>query len=234
MTMYYLGGYFLIKPKTGNFSLINSGVTLTCSECINDSLLSDWAYSWSQHGTDRNYLYKSLNTDPQTVEAIQHWANTALETSSIGFQGVFHNIATALAYKNIFFKELENVVIIGVYFDEHSMLDLIDDFTTDKEGAFKIGLCEMLEKKVPETGSANELELGFDLIGVEDSGDFHSFHCHGLTAELSSKFDITINEFGLIDKIQDQKALEDFMNDEANGFEPVPWYVAKLKLVPLA
>jgi len=78
--------------------------------------------------------------------------------------------------------------------------------------------------------SLKEIEfIGFDLIGVESGGDFHSFHCHDLANELREKFGLELNEFGLIREMKNPQDVIDFMNDENNGFEPVPWYLVKVK-----
>lgn len=67
------------------------------------------------------------------------------------------------------------------------------------------------------------------MIGVESGGNFHTFHCHNLANELGKKFGIELNEYGLIKEITNQKEIIDYMNDAENGFEPVPWYLVKVK-----
>ena len=44
---YYFGGYYLIKPREANFGGIKNKKILTCSSCINDTLIDSWAISWA-------------------------------------------------------------------------------------------------------------------------------------------------------------------------------------------
>jgi hypothetical protein len=69
------------------------------------------------------------------------------------------------------------------------------------------------------------------IIGIEISGDFHSFHCHDISTDLTERFGLTLNEYGLFEGAEDWKPIMDYMNDENNGFEPVPWFVCKTKLI---
>lgn len=44
---YYFGGYYLIKPKATDLGSIKNQKLLTCSTCINDTLIDTWAISWA-------------------------------------------------------------------------------------------------------------------------------------------------------------------------------------------
>ena len=87
----------------------------------------------------------------------------------------------------------------------------------------------MLSKQINETQEGKT--IGYDLIGIELSGDFHTFYCHNMADELKSKFSLEINEYGLIKNCSDWKSLTDYMNNDETGCEPVPWFYVKVKLI---
>jgi hypothetical protein len=44
---YYLGGYYLIKPKRRSTASKGENPIYSCSDCINDNLVDAWSYSWT-------------------------------------------------------------------------------------------------------------------------------------------------------------------------------------------
>jgi hypothetical protein len=65
---------------------------------------------------------------------------------------------------------------------------------------------------------------GFDVLGMEDDGSFHSFSCNDLELTFAQKFGIVFNEHGLIDIYVKAVAASDYANEDEAGAEPVPWY----------
>ena len=141
----------------------------------------------------------------------------------------FADLETVKEYKNKFFSHLADTKIFSIYFPDSETSDIIDKFQP-KESNGTLGIWDNLTKKTIETNDSKEITIGYDLIGIELSGYFHSFNCHDIADELVEKFGVTINNYGLIDEQKDWKPLTDFMNDEASGHEPVPWYVCKVKM----
>ena len=95
----------------------------------------------------------------------------------------------------------------------------------------EIDLRLMLLKQIQEVENEDESLLGFDFVGIEIGGDFHTFHCHDLGNELVQKFGMSLNKYGLFDNSNQFKHVLDYLNNEENGCEPVPWFLAKVKLV---
>jgi len=118
---------------------------------------------------------------------------------------------------------------LQILFPENDRADFLTEFAPAKKEYGTLGIYDNLKKKIVEKESDDEAFIGYDLIGVELGGDFHTFHCHDLSNELTSKFGIELNEFGLIKEIESPKEIVDYMNDEENGCEPVPWYLVKVK-----
>ena len=229
---YYLAGYYLIKQQPLSFGTEKDNVVSTCSSCINDSLIDAWAYSWT---TKNNAHIDSVKLDFQipvnTVAEIRHWVDQKFNENKIGWPNLFVDLETAHNYKQKFFSHLKDIKTYAIYFESSKANDLLDEFKPKGKKEGEIGLVQNLKMKIPEKIDNLEQLIGFDLIGIEVGGSFHSFHCHDIGKELSDKFGLTLNNFGLFDNKEDWKPSLDFLNDENNGCEPVPWFVVKTKLI---
>jgi len=227
---YYLGGYYLTKLKPKSYGDDKGDFIYTCSECINDHILDIWSYSWT---TDNNKQIDEIKknyqfTDQQIIE-IRNWVDKNFNENKIGFLNVFTDLETAIEYKDKFFSQLDDIKIFALYFDTKERADILEEFKPQSEKMGDIGLRVTLLKEIEE--NANEVFIGFDYIGVEIGGSFHTFHCHDIGEELSDKFGLTLNNFGLFDGDVNSKQVLDYLNDEENGCEPVPWFIVKTKLV---
>ena len=140
---------------------------------------------------------------------------------------VFINPDDAIEYRNKFFPACENLVLMALYFDPVQAEQFLADFPEEPSGA----IVATLRRGIPETDESQTL-IGYDLVGAESSsGDFHTFQCHNLSAELEERFGLRMNSFGLFDEVTDWAPVLDYLNHESNGCEPVPWYAVKVKLV---
>lgn len=227
---YYFGGYYLniLRPKSNGE--MKSDLIYTCSECINDPILDLWAYSWTNHNNKHIEEIK-LNyhlSDNQIVE-IRNWVDSKHNDNKIGWTNVFFELETALEYKNKFFSHLDDIKIFALYFDNNEKADILEDFKPQSGKMGEIGLRLALLKEIEEQN--NEEFIGFDYIGIEIDGSFHTFHCHDIVKELSDKFNLTLNKFGLFESNLNSKKVLDYLNDEQKGCEPVPWFIVKTKLV---
>ncbi len=231
---YYFGGYYLIKPRKIEFGSKKGKEYLTCSSCINDSLYDSWTLSWTTPIEEQiKELRNELQIDEQKQEEIQKWADEKFENGKMGWLEVFSDLETLREYSHKFFRHIKNKVILKILFPENEMEDYLREFKPKKDKEGKSGIYENLTKRMEYTNSNdNEVFIGYDLIGAETGGaGFHTFHCHDLTNDLKREFGIELNEYGLIEKIRNQKEIVDYMNDEENGFEPVPWFLIKVMKV---
>ena len=227
---YYLGGYYLTKLRPKQFGVDKENIIYTCSDCINDNLVDAWSYSWTVDN-DKQALEAKENfqlSDTQ-INSIRTWVDKQHNDNKLGWINVFTDVETALQYKHNFFSHLSDIKLMSLYFNETERKDILEEFKPQSEEMGEIGLRLTLLKATEE--SANEKFLGFDYIGIENGGGFHTFHCHDIGKELSDKFNLTLNKHGLFDNDNNSKQVLEYLNDENNGCEPVPWFIAKTKLV---
>ena len=229
---YNLAGYYVIRKKPLAFGSKIQETIYTCSSCINDSLLEHWSYSWT---TDNNGYIDKIQENYQITEdavnSIRKWADNALDNKKVGWINVFADLSTAKEYKKTFFAHLSDIDVMAVYLSKKDSDALIKEFQPKEENFGLLGLYENLIKTIPEIDSESEKFLGFDIIGIELDGGFHSFHCHDISDFLVQKFALRPNQYGLFQEVEDWTPILDHMNDQESGYEPVPWFVCKTKLV---
>jgi len=232
MTSYYLGGYYLIRQRPIEHGSFKSKTVFTCSNCINDSLVENWSYSWTiSNDSQIESIKEDYHINDEVVCSIRQWVDQAFDDKRIGWINLFGDIETAKAYKSQFFSHLPDIKIIGIYFNDEEIEALQHEFNPEVENAGPMGLYENLSKRIPERESSNEIFIGFDVIGMEIDGSFHTFYCHDIANDLTSRFDLTINNYGLFEDIDDWQPVLNYMNDEQNLLDLVPWFTCKTKLV---
>lgn len=202
----------------------------TCSTCINDSFLDSWSLSWSSSSGKEidDETISNFKLTKDKIQQIQHWSDQKFEENKIGWIHTFSDLETLNEYKKTFFSEFESETL-SINFPETEVKELEIAFNRENLDLGEIGISKNLKRRIEENNSKET--IGYDLIGMEDGGDFHSFHCHDLTKELIQKFGIKINEFGLIEENDTWQEMVSYMNDEENGFETAPWFYVKVNKV---
>jgi len=232
MTQNYLGGYYVVKQKPIDFGSKTSKVIYSCSDCINDHILDHWAYSWT---TDNNSRIEDIKSEyhlgDENVHSIRQWVDAAHYGKRIGWINLFYDLSVAKEYIQNFFSHLPDLKIMSVYFPGFEISRLLSEFRPTGENMGAIGLYENLVRRIPEAEKSNEFYIGYDIVGIEIDGGFHTSYCHDISDSLAEKFNLEINEYGLFQETADWEPLIRYMNAEENGFEPVPWFVCKTKLV---
>jgi hypothetical protein len=230
MERHYNGGYYLIKTKPIDFGADKDKVVRSCSSCINFSIFDNWCLSWMNDKLDNNEM-KELELTDEKIGDIQKWTEARFENGS----NVFPDLKTAIEFKNLFLKSRPDIEIFGLYFSETDTNLLLDEFAEGKNieefnfnnGNF--GLRNNLIKRIEERDDIIEELLGYDFIGVECDGSFHSFYCHDIKNKLIEKFTLNLNENGLFDNPERPIEIREYLNDPKTGLEPVPWYIVKVK-----
>lgn len=230
MEKYYNAGYYLIKTKPLDFGIDRGKIVCTCSGCINLSVWDNWCLSWMNEPLDKS-IKLELRLNSKTIKAIQEWTDSRFETEA----NVFPDLATALEFKQLFLTDIKDIAVYGLYFSATEANQLINEFAEGKNtndinyNNGNLGLRRNLIRQVAAKEDTKETVLGYDFIGVEYDGSFHSFHCHSITSELIERFSLTLNANGLFDKPDNTAAIKTYFNDPDTGFAPVPWYIVMVK-----
>lgn len=212
---YLLGGYYLVK--------INNDFdppTYTCSSCINFLAYDTWALSWCEEKL-HDFEQVALKTDDTILPEIEAWADQSFNDEKVGYPDVFYSLETIREYRDRFFPDRADLVIMGIFFTPSEANDLIDELDFNN-----IGLTKNLKNKIAETDAGKF--IGYDLIGVTSGGSFHSFACYGgQREELTQNFGCTYNEFGLLNHNSKWQQILEQLNEE-DSFDV--WFYVKVKM----
>ncbi|WP_378187449.1 hypothetical protein ACE939_03810 [Aquimarina sp. W85] len=227
---YYIGAYYLIKLKPIEYGTIKGSEIYTCSRCVNNSFFDSWAISWvTTEKKELEETKQTFNLTDKNVEEIQFWVDKKLNEEKLGWINTFSDLKTLTEYKEKFFFNDSNFEILSISFPESDLSEALEMTKPTLSSSGEIGIYSKLKTKELDL-EKNEF-LGYDIIGIETSGDFHSFHCHDVSNDLKAKFGLQINKFGLIESCENWDEIMEFMNDQVNGFEPVPWLYVKVNRV---
>ncbi|MEZ4775632.1 MAG: hypothetical protein R3D00_20770 [Bacteroidia bacterium] len=236
MEKYINAGYFLIKSKLLRFGTLEGTVVKTCSGCINTSAFDIWCLSWVKDALNEESKLELGLSDSQ-INDIHKWTDIRFDRGELGFGNVFPDLETARTFKELFFAGRNDIEMLGLYLPQTDADRLTEDF---KEGNNslpfnqnngKFGLRLNLLKQIEEKETEDAAFLGYDFIGVEGDGSFHSFYCHNITEILIDMFALTLNENGLFEEITQPDQIREYLNSPNAGVEPVPWYIAKVKRI---
>lgn len=232
-TLYYLGGYHLVKPKSLWLEYNGGKMVHTTSNCMNQSLIGSWAYSWGSFRTEElDKTKEDFELNDKDIKRIQAWADENFQSNRLYWTGDFADLETAIEYKQTFFSHLDDVYLYSISLSASDTDRLISQFENEQHNHGPFRLQKTLANKIKEQEDPKEVLVGYDLIGVEFDSH-HTFYCHYATQKLIDKVGLTLNESGLFDETSDWQPVRDYISHEGNGFEPVPWYVAKTKMVTL-
>ncbi|MDR3296055.1 MAG: hypothetical protein LBT26_09555 [Clostridiales Family XIII bacterium] len=222
---YYLGGYYLLQLTPCTFGTYKDTILYSCSNCLNDNLMEGWI-------TAKPELLEKMKAkygiDDSGADSIQKWIGEKFDTRQIITPDAFPERALAVEFQSGFFSHLNNVALLSIHFDRLEANELLNEFNP-KETRIVTGINEILGKNIPE--NHDERFLGFDLIGIENGGQFHSFHCHDIGKELENRFGLQLNRCGLFENSNRWAEVTACLNDQEIGCEPVPWFVTKVKMV---
>jgi hypothetical protein len=228
----YFGGYFLMKLKPVSFGTETGKHVYSCSDCINDNLVDMWSYSWTNNNVELAETAKeNFTLADEDIISIRKWVDNMHLENKLVWPNIFTDIESVSEYKKNFFSHLEDLKIMGLYFEEDAAAGILQKFQPTSNKIGEIGFRTILAKKIPGAEYENEIPIGFDFIGIDASGSFHTFYCHDKGRELENKFGLSLNKFGLFDASSNFREVLDYINDKTNRFEVCPWFSVMTKLV---
>jgi len=221
---YIVGGYYLVQgvdTPSRMAEIISIPVLWTLTDCI-CNILPTYALLPGCESKDEmiseiiNFTGLSVNE----VESMKTTIEEMLNTKQIGWPNVFHTFESAHLFYSKYLSKAENFKILGIAFPEKDAEKFLNEENPNNVDG--IGIFDVLSKNQELPSNINV--LGFEILGHEYGGDFHSFLCNGLEKDFSEKLGISFNETGRINTLEDAKRAEEYINDDSVGAEPVPWF----------
>ena len=187
--------------------------------------MDSWSFGWVNESKVK--ISKQFGLSEDQISYLYDWVDKKFESNKIGYPNIFYSLEELKKYKNEFFTDRDDLIILGLSFSEKEANDLIEEFKP-QEGKGGVGIRYSLNQKNIENPKGKFIV--YEIIGINYNGDFHTIHCHDLQNELETKFGLEFFENGLVKTCKDWKEVTDYCNEESNGLEPVPWFFCKVKL----
>ena len=154
------------------------------------------------------------------------------EAQKIVWPGVFASVEEARAYFRKYLARLTDVRLLEIALPEIYFEPALASSAPSRANEAESALHFMLSRK-RKTAALAGTALGYEILGIEDGGHFHSFLCNQLQNEYSRELGITMNAAGLIDRLEDAKKATELTRRDDVGAEPVDWFPFLLVSHPL-
>lgn len=125
--IYNKAGYYLIKPRIIDFGSFKGQKILTCSTCLNDSLLDNFSRPWTIHNTNKKdaprllsdngscYIAKDLGEYLSSEQGIKHIRGKPLHPQTQGKIERYH-------------RSIKSVVLLDNYYCPEQLVCAIDQY----------------------------------------------------------------------------------------------------------
>lgn len=227
------GGFYItraISRPSGLGDALLPERLLTLSACLTDLIPDWWALEWAScSGEERLVAMARIGLPAEALPAVVRLATNAFNRGELGWPCVWQSSSaarTALAALNLPSDFI--IVELGVPANEATAL------IAKLEPPAGVGECGFLTRL--KAGSALEHSagaIGWEVLGVEDGGSFHSWLCNSIHDEAHNKRNIRPGQLGLLSTEEDARSVEALI-DGGLGAEPVPWFRGVLSRLEVA
>jgi hypothetical protein len=218
------GGYYVAKiphdyKKT---ELIPDGL-VAVSTCVTETLPDTWAIAWVKSSDkQRREAAQNCGLGPDQLARFIAWTTEKLDKDSqIGWPNVLLSLGTAKELVETFAVDLTAFRLLGIGLHREQADEVIEHLRPKAPHVGEDGLLKGLRKRQPL--AAGGRFLGYDLLGTEIGGSFHSWFCNGLEKDIWERCRIRPNAFGLIDTWSAALECAQYAGDRKTGAEPGKW-----------
>jgi hypothetical protein len=227
-----LGGFFLTRPLVEpRLNRIPPGGLLTVSKCLADFVPDDWIY-WNRNirMTERAERAMAVGIKLSSLDGLTAWCNEEFSAKhTLGYPNVIFDIVTARRLvKEI--PECASVLCllgIGLPFEVSGKFFQAAQWDARRATRPPLGIPAVLEKGLILPGEGEF--LGFDALGYEFEGTFHSSKC--FATHDSRVQSIRLNDFGYCTNVLDATLLCEIHSKTSDkGIVWLPWVIRKFPL----
>jgi hypothetical protein len=215
-------GYLLVVPFTVPETLANPRLPsqlMTASSDLTAIGPGPWALSWVHHREDDRLEQAAFGIDEALLLEVSAWVEQKMEAGEWGWPRVFTNLRPAREFLGRFRPTgVPHTIGLGI---APEFLDEVLEAHPDIPGQGQYGYITTLRRRQPL--AAGGVELGYEILGEEIGGDFHSWHCNYLEPLVHEQLGIEVNRHWLINGLEAARNAADFINRPDVPAEPVPW-----------
>ncbi len=194
---------------------------ITLSSCLTEFLPDHWALDWTSCSTDeRIAAVKKLGVPEELLPILKTAASDAFNVGDLGWPCVWQSASAARAAIDLVKGAVEEFVVLELGVPEDAATMLLAELAP-RTGEAESGFLKKLT-------SASSLEprsvpLGWEVLGAEDCGSFHSWLCNSIQDHALAKLNVRPGPLGLLEVEHDAAAIVELI-ESALGAEPVPWF----------
>ena len=202
-------GYYIVEPMpTPEYLDLRCKQIITVTECICNVHPSLIGCYWLNQEKRQSEYKKLLGLSDETFTELKETVMHLYEEHKLDVDSRFNELPNALLFCKKYLSNQPNMRVISIALEDTYKDVFIEDAGENLNVAI---LCEQ-----KNDGKL----LGYDILGW-DWSSFHSYLCNGLNKDISDKYPLEINEFGLIQNPYSQ--VKEFAKCINGMGEPVLW-----------
>jgi hypothetical protein len=221
---FLVGGYFLVQASQADWIRKKTWLPArfwTVSGCICKIYPDTWIFSWTSKSMGSPHHYQeTLKLDEEGFKSLQAWADEMFKKEELGWPNVFLNIETARQFYAQYLKHLPDIKLLSIALSEPYRIEFIEE-NKPKPGMGEGGVYQKLLQR--QLLDPTAITRGFEILGDEWGGQFHSFFCNSLDTDYKEQLNISLNQYGLIDRYEEAVRAADYTSLDEVKAEPALW-----------
>jgi len=179
---------------------------------------------WNGDIEEKLEYAKSLNISNTEYEKLEKWIIQMSDLNLFGYPNVFVDVEYAKTFHSNWLGKASNTKIIGVATLEKYIIELIEfEGLRDVLPEDRVVVENLLLRSALISEGKRQL-LGYEILGyIKGTGSFHSYLCNGLEKDYSKHFNFKVNNFGLIETLEEAEKCASFSNEKDLEAEEVLW-----------
>ncbi|WP_456364764.1 hypothetical protein C1N73_29280 (plasmid) [Priestia aryabhattai] len=179
---------------------------------------------WNGDIEEKLEYAQSLHISNTEYEKLEKWIIQMSDLNLFGYPNVFVDVEYAKTFHSNWLGKASNTKIIGVATLEKYIIELIEfEGLRDVLPEDRVVVENLLLRSALISEGKRQL-LGYEILGyIKGTGSFHSYLCNGLEKDYSKHFNFKVNNFGLIETLEEAEKCASFSNEKDLEAEEVLW-----------
>jgi hypothetical protein len=196
---------------------------VTASSCLAAIGPAGSALPWVRSSDEqRTADIEALGLTATQLESVATWIGEQHGLGTWGWPHVLRSLATARAFVRKFGPDASDLQVLLPALPDAMVDAYLADHPVSSNPRFATnGVEEAIRRR--ERPAPGGTRLGYELLGDEDDGDFHSWYCNDLEPLVHQQLGISVNQFGLIDDLDAAVGAAELLMQDDVGAEPVWW-----------
>jgi hypothetical protein len=219
---YVCGGYFLARvARSYRKSAFLPNAIVTVSECLTQTLPNSWAIEWMQDDQKRRQeSARRCGLDGDDIERFILWTTERVNRDEIGVNNVMFSKSTADDLLQSFAFDRTDWRLLALGLRKDRIESFLANLRPD-QGPRTFGVRDAVKHR-KEPNPKGDL-LGYDVLGMNGCGEFHSWFCNSLEERIATELGIRPGPDGLLATYAEAEACAEYAA-RPGAAEPVAWH----------